>query len=71
MTTEIVAGKGSFSALMGTTKAFVAAHPIGMAMLAGGVIGIVSYKSISGRLNAKKDKKALAAVQNSEMTQPS
>ena len=69
MTTEIVAGKGSFTALMGTTKAFITAHPIGMAMLAGGVIGIVSYKTISGRLNAKKERKALAAAQEAEIAQ--
>jgi hypothetical protein len=69
MTTQIVAGKGSFTALMGATKAFITAHPIGMAMLAGGVIGVVSYKTISGRLSARKDRKALAAIQDSAAAQ--
>jgi hypothetical protein len=54
---------------MGATKAFITAHPIGMAMLAGGVIGVVSYKTISGRLSARKDRKAMAATQDSAAAQ--
>lgn len=66
MPTDIIAGstiastsKGSLSAVLITSKAFVVAHPIGMAVTGGALLGIGGYVSLGKYLSNRKEKKAL------------
>lgn len=62
MSTEVIAttsANGSFSAVLASSKAFVVAHPMGMAVAGGALIGIGSYAYLGRYLSKRKQKRAL------------
>ena len=61
MTTEVIASSanGSFSAVLATSKAFIAAHPIGMAVAGGALLGIASYVSLGRYISKGKQKRQI------------
>lgn len=59
MSTELVgsSAKGTLSAVLSSSKAFAVAHPMGMAVAGGALLGIVGYKSMGRYLSKRKQKK--------------
>lgn len=57
METELLtsAPNGSFAAVTGATKSFVAAHPIGMAVAGGALLGFGTYYVLRKMFGKKKD----------------
>lgn len=51
---------GSLSAVLATSKAFVVAHPIGMAVAGGALLGIGSYVSLGRYFSKRKQERELA-----------
>lgn len=62
MSAELISSsaKGSLSAVLATSKAFVVAHPIGMAVAGGALLGIGGYVSMGRYLSKRKQKRELA-----------
>ena len=62
MSTEVIAttsANGSFSAVLATSKAFVVAHPMGMAVAGGALIGIGGYAYLGHYLAKRKQKREI------------
>ena len=61
MTTEVIASSanGSFSAVLATSKAFIVAHPIGMAVAGGALLGIGSYVTLGRYFSKRKQKREI------------
>lgn len=59
MSTELISGaaKGSASAVLAASKAFVVVHPIGMAVAGGALLGIGSYVSVGRYFSKRKQKR--------------
>lgn len=62
MSTEIItattaSAKGSLSAVLATSKAFVVAHPMGMAVTGGALIGIGGYVALGRYFSKRKEKR--------------
>lgn len=59
MSTELIGStaKGSLSAVLATSKAFVVAHPMGMAVAGGALLGIGGYVSMGRYFSKRKQKK--------------
>lgn len=53
---------GSFTAVAGATKAFVLAHPIGMAVAGGALLGLGTYYALGKMFGKKKAAPTLAAA---------
>lgn len=62
MSTELISGsaKGSLSAVLATSKAFVVAHPMGMAVAGGALLGVGGYVSLGRYFSKRKEKRELA-----------
>lgn len=73
MSTELIAGstKGSLSAVLATSKAFVVAHPMGMAVAGGALLGVGGYVSLGRYFSKRKQKRAVMkqALENAAETQ--
>jgi hypothetical protein len=59
--TTTAGSNGSLAAVTGATKAFVLAHPIGMAVVGGALLGLGTYYAL-GKLFGKKKAAAPNAV---------
>lgn len=62
MSTEVIATtstNGSFSAVLASSKAFVVAHPMGMAVAGGALIGIGSYVYLGRYFSKRKQKREI------------
>ena len=60
MSTEIIGStttKGSLSAVLATSKAFIVAHPMGMAVAGGALLGIGGYVSMGRYFSKRKQKR--------------